>query len=703
MELFRQKITARMVDLGEKEKIAAMTMLSDLPSTWPSELTAALYKQHTFLGKYNVTLDIKAEDEGSGYLYGSFHVRPGEPPMPPGEAADGSGMSGGGPGGSGGVPAAGAMGGQTQPMRTDDPVASIPAIVAGKKAYPFDTFIDSKGKFLPLTEGRLSAIMYSSSPEMSLAPPEDLAAAERQVSNFGDTSSNGPGRGGGGMDGESTFNRGKTASAEGSIFEHVEPSKEKLAAVFNAINDDDILSGVAQSKGSFGAALIRASDASKRDDFIEKVASVDLEDEVAILTKVGGGYKVKTASGESIITHASASILPTDALNNVMHDGFAILTGNNVGLRQIEKLAAATTTVEAAGVYELFYRTKSASVKAVVLPMEGLLTGTPYLGNLVMSEDGVTWSGELVGQHIDTQGDLRKYAAAPVPGQTYVGIFHRGDDLHVSEILTCDYSTSGAHGLDRMTDANTGESVGFVKTAAFKIPKRIDDVVHVPESFFWMKAPVKSSDSLQFCSDSDEALEKIARMRGSADTCTLEHSQGEYFFFGENIPEDVRGEGFTKTATALWLARFGDTEGLAKEKLAEAAEAGYIEFLFSGEVHSEVVKTASVLDADFVEFCDSLDVDYIVKVAAALDSVGGDTVDAVLSLGFINPENTAQYIEMIPKIEESLTSLSELLIGTRLGLPDVPESAVKSAVSSVDRALMGLKKLQIRNETELAM
>ena len=42
----------------EFEKLAAKFILGDNPSTYPSELIAHLYKQHPYLGKYQVNISI---------------------------------------------------------------------------------------------------------------------------------------------------------------------------------------------------------------------------------------------------------------------------------------------------------------------------------------------------------------------------------------------------------------------------------------------------------------------------------------------------------------------------------------------------------------------------------------------------------------------------------------------------------------------
>ena len=85
----------------------------------------------------------------------------------------------------------------------------------------------------------------------------------------------------------------------------------------------------------------------------------------------------------------------------------------------------------------------------------------------------------------------------------------------------------------------------------------------------------------------------------------------------------------------------------------------------------------------------------LIKEAASLPS-SGDTVNSVLSLSFLTPENVDSYVDAIPEYEATLSKLCELLVAVRLGLPDVPESAVLSSIKGLSAALEGFKLLSER-------
>jgi hypothetical protein len=89
----------------------------------------------------------------------------------------------------------------------------------------------------------------------------------------------------------------------------------------------------------------------------------------------------------------------------------------------------------------------------------------------------------------------------------------------------------------------------------------------------------------------------------------------------------------------------------------------------------------------------------LLKEAAALPDAM--TVDAVLSLDFINSENVRTFIVMIPYLEKALNKICELVFASRLGLTEVPEAAAARAARGMNDSIRGLKALALRQIEEL--
>ena len=85
---------------------------------------------------------------------------------------------------------------------------------------------------------------------------------------------------------------------------------------------------------------------------------------------------------------------------------------------------------------------------------------------------------------------------------------------------------------------------------------------------------------------------------------------------------------------------------------------------------------------------DDVEVDRLDKLARA-----EETLEAALDLNFLNPENISYFIGLQPKLNEVLDCLGRLLVAVRIGLPDVDEETVRSAMKKIDSILSGLRAL----------
>jgi len=72
----------------------------------------------------------------------------------------------------------------------------------------------------------------------------------------------------------------------------------------------------------------------------------------------------------------------------------------------------------------------------------------------------------------------------------------------------------------------------------------------------------------------------------------------------------------------------------------------------------------------------------------------GMSVDAALSLNFLNPETLIKFADMRPDLEESLSKLCALLMASRLGMTEVPESALTMCIHGLEPTLQGLRLLE---------
>lgn len=85
----------------------------------------------------------------------------------------------------------------------------------------------------------------------------------------------------------------------------------------------------------------------------------------------------------------------------------------------------------------------------------------------------------------------------------------------------------------------------------------------------------------------------------------------------------------------------------------------------------------------------------LVKEASVLPDI--QTVDSVLSLNYLNPENIRVYVGKLPYLDRALNTVCELTLFSRLGMSEVPEHASARAARALDEVIQGLKGLAMRS------
>lgn len=91
-------------------------------------------------------------------------------------------------------------------------------------------------------------------------------------------------------------------------------------------------------------------------------------------------------------------------------------------------------------------------------------------------------------------------------------------------------------------------------------------------------------------------------------------------------------------------------------------------------------------------------IDELFKIAAAIEDA--QSVDSILSLGFVNIENVERFAAVKPMLWEVSHMLAKLLLASRLGMDDLPEESIRSALDHLQRTINGLDKLNMLREQE---
>jgi hypothetical protein len=86
----------------------------------------------------------------------------------------------------------------------------------------------------------------------------------------------------------------------------------------------------------------------------------------------------------------------------------------------------------------------------------------------------------------------------------------------------------------------------------------------------------------------------------------------------------------------------------------------------------------------------------LLKEASYIDNA--QTVDALLALNFVNPDNIAKFVGKIPQLKAAISALASCLLASRIGLKEIPEEATATAMHRMIEVVDGLEKLRSAQE-----
>lgn len=361
------------------------------------------------------------------------------------------------------------------------------------------------------------------------------------------------------------------------------------------------------------------------------------------------------------------------------------------------KTAKSFQPVKTAGVYEI--AAGGRLFPAVVFDRVLSLGGDRPLTKVAMAVElgpearYALWSDGAVvgGRELDAERDLPK--DAPRSGDR--GVFYKiaADGFVCTDPLTIDCRLD--HGW-AASDA-FGRAFKLRKTAGVRQPIVVDDHVTLPTTWRWMKLGAALTPM------TPTAASELTTPRDGGAFSVLHHGgrfsvRGLPGFAGD-------GDDHEKTASAL-AERFDERDVAAA--LSVARTSGAVHLCFRTE-HTPTTKTASryaryaaprlCKEAAFVRTAPEFAFLPGMKVAAVDDNQAKTTVDALLGLGFITPENMPRFLDKLPQLEDARRVVAKLLLASRIGL-DVDSRPLRTAMFALDAVTRDLRELQNAAEVQ---
>lgn len=645
-------------------KVSGKIPMGGNSEMWSNEALAALYKQHPYLGANEVNLQIDAHEPNLGAMIGSFIVTPPGSIRTTDNQAAGSGYN-------------------TQ----IDPAAKslrIPVVINAGKLSGFDVFVSSDGKFRPLNEERFNAAS-AEDPTYYAASPADLAG----------------GGGGGGMTPdvptEGPMYGRRSAQGAGAT---------KLASLMRGVGAEDVnrfadsLPTDAETQAAVGRVPQLVATMIKMAGLVTVPRLKVVAPTGFVMTKCAGGFEAlsfcKTSGFTSATLPNSAGLsIPDLALQELMTPGGVVVVNDGGPGLEISQAVAAEEIVDF-GAYAVM--TKSASlVDAVVFTDVRRVSGEKTGLKIAVSMSGATLQQDVVGVK------LAHLVAPPISSISESsangpGFFIVND--YVTTPVVVRSRISSPLGDSYMYQDDMGVP-GLLKKANVNTVTHIrgnDYLVPMNTRFVSTTTGVKLVDSIS-------SYTKLASVANSDRTMSVYFTDRSYALRGSgsaDISDDDKN-GLTKKAAAAVLVSLGGTAESINSVLDTARALGSCEF-----VHPEVVavtartKTASAdlsylrvnLLPDMIEILNMPGTHGSPILEKLAQSIAAqDSIDSILALNFVNSDNVAGFVDLIPEYEQVVQRLAELLMAARIGLPDVPESAVESAMKNLDRVLTGLSAL----------
>lgn len=658
-------------------KLSSETSLPDDPNQWSDEVLQELAKQVPYLADFDTHVVMETVDGERGYGMGQVEVtNKSEAPM---TSAPEQMVSAG--------------------IRS----ARIPVIIRDNKLQPFDVVITEDGRALPLTESRLrQALFRPQNFDVTSKTPGDqsmigqLYPPYRQNNGFG-----GGATGGGGS-------VGKTASASG-YFEKTASPLEGVLELANVSDMADFRAAMrdGQTKRAFAeneathASVLRIGQAVPQT--LEKRAHTIMQNtrpSVLQVAKAPMGYVLKVAShhawspvfehinrGELVRRCGEKIALATDMAGSTTMAGEPGVSEE--GMQDPSALQAAP--VDQPGMYEV-QTDDGESLSGSVIPNLLDVDGKPLPIALFTDGQHVAVQSDVSGTHIGDFSPPGMVSASEASGH---GVFFTDMNGPIASLpLELGMSIQGPGTDDAARFQATtfdGRQVQVSIQPYVQSIQNVDGVMLVPDSWMWIPLDNAEEVGLAEHAGGEAKTANVAR----AFTTVQVRGGGANSFNIYGLPVEKLAQDqttFLSQDDALFLlVGLGADATYAQKKLA-AASTGYRPETVRV---SHLLKTAEEVRGESMVRAQ----DYLAHVPVHRHRMWKEAamlpdptaVDAVLSLGFINPENIATFVGYLPSLDEAQRRMCELLIAARLGMRELSEGSLERAIRAMEDVIQGLR------------
>jgi hypothetical protein len=711
------------------EKVAGEVELPEDPNQWPQEILDELHKQVPFIADFQPHVVMDKVDAERAYGFGNVEI-----------ANKSEAQSGTDP----------AMM-QAAGIRT----VRIPIVIREGKLFTFDLLINDAAKALPLTESRMrQALFRPQAFDVTSMTPGDqsmigqLYPPYRQNMGFGGgggmtVPADGMGKQSSVLEeflieelekNDAGFRKvkEKTAGAPfppeffktGSILEAILPTinESDLNNFWETTKDRDLqLAFMKNAHANMDAISLLASDrlaktASVRDFVRPDVVQILSEDDGYIVKSASSKYwdvkMEKLGRAELIRRFGEKIALAADTAGAVTMSDEEGMPGGE-GMAHVETPSTATN-ISHSGMYKV-KDDKGREIIGYVIPNLIDMDGLPVPLALFTNGSQTTVQSDIIGEPVASGANL------PTSEPGGVGAFFEiASDGTIRATLPM--TLQGSAGMAGEPGTFSGETYDG-RPALVSLQPNIQEPVAMEEEGklllpqHWKWTPMDKADQVVLEGGEDaegppeedmqapqpqegptpgagapaEGVEAPPAKTASA-FVNLCSEGGTFYFRGEPVEKlaSVDKTFLDVDQTMFLLAGLGVDLQHGVMKMAQAIESSPV------KVHvGRLIKTAKEQKAEAYERAKEAMARFpnlrknLVKEAAQMTDP--TAVDTVLSLGFINPENLMTFVGYLPTLDSTQSKMCELLLAARLGMQDVPVSALERAVRATEEVIEGLR------------
>jgi len=441
---------------------------------------------------------------------------------------------------------------------------------------------------------------------------------------------------------------------------------------------------------------------------VQKIAERPRLDVVQLVPN-GYGYILKYSAApkgvekkeKKVSKDQAKQVMPQEALDTADEQGAATLTEVEA---QPDPLVEQPAPAEGFGMYKVFEEGTGRQMVGFVIP--GLFdprTGQNTPVSLFVNGGQYCIQPQIMGVLVGVSYNLPE-----TPDPRGLGVFYKSDGRTI--IATIPFvivSRMTVEGRDYLAaQTQEGTEVQLVMSEGLRRPVATSPTeIAIPADYSFLALDneilLSGADQDPMASTKAAAVKTMCEIRAWRN----ELAPGGGCHLSGPVFEKIGGGTHDWVDGLFWLAAAGMPQNLAVSCLDKAAHDGSALRMYGlaplephdpGELKEAAAE--AVADLHGVKLPERV---CLLREAIALGHdkearslVGVDSIDHLLALNFLNPENVEDFVEHLPGLEETASKLASLVFATQLGLQGVPKTAAIRAMRSLDDVIQGLKALK---------